>query len=63
MMHAAAIMSFSMIQEHFDVLLASQKESYAIYKVLKQVHPDTDISSNMNSFGNDESDDDYYELE
>ena len=45
-----------------------RKESYAIYiyKVLKQVHPDTGISSKamsiMKSFGN-ESDDDFYELE
>ncbi|XP_032872753.1 histone H2B-like, partial [Amblyraja radiata] len=35
----------------------SRKESYAIYKVKKQVHPDTDISSKamsiMNSFVND----------
>ncbi|XP_060712981.1 late histone H2B.L4-like [Hemiscyllium ocellatum] len=35
----------------------SRKESYSIYKVMKQVHPDTGISSKamsiMNSFVND----------
>ncbi|XP_061253714.1 histone H2B type 1-C/E/F/G/I-like [Bos javanicus] len=35
----------------------SRKESYSVYKVLKQVHPDTGISSKamgiMNSFVND----------